>query len=246
MVVDERSPILRVRPKDIAKNAIVVGDPNRAADAAKLLDNAKEIAFYREYRTFTGEYSGKRITISSHGVGAAGASICFDELFKCGVRNIIRAGTCGTMVEGINDGDLIIATGAIREDGCSEKLAPMSYPALADRHIITALEDASIEMGIKKLNVGVILTQGYFYPGILPTALDLWLPTGRVLGVEMELAALLVIAGLQGVRAGGIFTSDGNMTKESDPKEYNPHRDVVEKGKINMLKLALRALTELP
>ena len=245
MVVDERSPILRVRPKDIAENAIVVGAPNRAADAARLLDNAKEIGFYREYRTFTGEYSGKRITISSHGVGAAGASICFDELFRCGVRNVIRAGTCGAMVEGINDGDIIIATGAIREDGCSEKLAPMSFPALADRHVITALEDASIKMGIKKLNVGVILTQGYFYPGILPTVLDLWLPTGRVLGVEMELAALLVMAGLQGVRAGGIFTSDGNMTQESDPEEYNPHRDVVEKGKINMLKIAIRALTEL-
>ena len=90
-----------------------------------------------------------------------------------------------------------------------------------------------------------MLTQGYFYPGILPSAVDFWLPTGLVICVEMELATLLVMAGLQGVRAGGIFTSDGNLTEEPDPDTYDPHREEVDQGKTKMLQLALDALTKL-
>jgi uridine phosphorylase len=246
MSFDERTPILRVRPSEVADCALVVGDPQRVVDAAQFLDNADEIGFYREYRTITGEYFGKRVTISSHGVGGAGANVCFDELFKCGVRNVIRAGTCGVMVEGIRDGELIIATGAIREDGTSEHMAPMSFPAVADRHIIQALEDSAVKFGFPEPNVGLVLTQSYFYPGILPSEVDIWLPTGLVLCVEMELATLLVMAGLKGVRAGGIFTSDGNLTEEPDPDAYDPHREEVDQGKKKMLQIALDALTRLP
>jgi uridine phosphorylase len=66
-----------------------------------------------------------------------------------------------------------------------------------------------------------------------------------VCAVEMELATLLIIAGMYGVRAGGIFTSDGNLTEEADPTEYDPHRSVVEEGVSTMLKIALDALARL-
>ncbi|MCJ7622833.1 MAG: hypothetical protein MUO76_04965 [Anaerolineaceae bacterium] len=55
MSLDERTPILRVRPSEVADCALVVGDPQRVVDAAQFLDNADEIGFYREYRTITGE-----------------------------------------------------------------------------------------------------------------------------------------------------------------------------------------------
>jgi uridine phosphorylase len=242
---EQRTPTLRVRPMDIAHHALVVGDPNRAADAAQLLDKAEEVGNFREYRTFTGIYAGKRVTISSHGVGSSGANLCFYELFQCGVRNIIRAGTCGAMVAGIQDGDQIIATGAIREDGCSEHLAPMSFPAVSDRLVTRALESASVEMGIENPHVGLVLSQAYFYPGILPNETDAWLKTGLVVAVEMEVAPLLVMASLQGVRAGAILTSDGNLTQDSDPDHYDPHRNIVEEGKLKMLKIALKALVRL-
>ena len=54
-------PTLRVHPQDIAPRVLVVGDQNRVPEAAKFLDNAEELAWFREYRTFSGEYSGKRI-----------------------------------------------------------------------------------------------------------------------------------------------------------------------------------------
>ena len=167
-------PNLKTRPSDLALHALVVGDPERAGQAAGLLTNAKEVGCFREYRTFTGEFAAKRVTISSHGVGGAGASVCFEELIQGGVKTIIRAGTCGAMRKGIKDGELIIGIGAIREDGTSERLMPIVYPAIADRHVISALEAAAAQ-GYTRLHEGIILTQSFFYPGILPPAVDTWL-----------------------------------------------------------------------
>jgi len=242
---DKTLPILKTRPSDLASHALVVGDPKRAAMAAKLLTNAEEVGCFREYRTFTGEFAEKHVTISSHGVGGAGASICFEELIQGGVKTIIRAGTCGAMRKGIKDGELIIGIGAIREDGTSEKLVPIPYPAIADRHVISALEAAASSQD-HRLHEGIILTHSHFYRGILPSTLDMWLEADvDVCAVEMELATLLVIAGMHGVQAGGIFTSDGNLTEEADPTEYDPHRNVVEEGVRAMLKIALDALARL-
>lgn len=246
MTPEQRTPTLRVLPSEVAARALVVGDPQRVLDAAQYLQNVKELGFFREYRTVTGEYNGVPITISSHGVGSSGANICFHELFRCGVHHIIRAGTCGAMQPGIRDGDTIIGTAAIREDGASEHMAPMSFPAAADRRVTAALLDASHAFGVAQPHEGLVLTQAYFYPGILTSETDTWLETGLVSAVEMEYATLLVMAALNKVKAGGIFTSDGNLTEESDPDAYDPHRTVVDEGKKNMLKIAIHALASLP
>jgi uridine phosphorylase len=243
---DKLLPILKTRSSDLASHALVVGDPERAALAAELLTNPKEVGYFREYRTFTGEFAAKRVTISSHGVGGAGASLCFEELIQGGVKTIIRAGTCGAMRKGIKDGELIVGIGAIREDGTSERLVPIAYPAIADRHVISALEAAAAAQGYTRYHEGIILTQGHLYHGILPSTLDMWLEAdANVCAVEMELATLLIIAALHGARAGGIFTSDGNLTEEADPTEYDPHRSVVKQGVSTMLKIALDALARL-
>jgi uridine phosphorylase len=243
---DKPLPFLITRPRDLASRTLVVGDPGRAALAAELLPNAEEVGGFGEYKTFTGEFAAKRVTISSYGIGGAGASLCFEGLIQGAVKTIIRAGTCGAMRKSIKDGELIIGTGAIREDGTSERLMPIAYPAIADRHVISALEAAAAAQGYTRLHEGIILTQSYFYPGILPPAVDTWLEADvDVCAVEMELATLLIMASLHGVRAGGIFTSDGNMTEEADMTEYDPHRSVVEEGVSTMLKIALDALARL-
>jgi uridine phosphorylase len=246
---NERLPILRVTPSQLAPRALVVGDPKRASQAAQLLTDADDIGNNREYRTFTGTYAGVPLTICSHGIGGPAASICFKELIQGGVKTIIRAGTCGALVETIDDGQLVLATGAIREDGTSTSLVPLAYPAIADRHIAQALEESAADQGYSPLHTGIVLTQSYLYPELLPTTTGLWMKAG-VVCVEMELATLLVMAGLHGVRAGGIFTSDGNLARRDatdlDTSTYDPHRDVVSHGVQTMLTIALEALAHLP
>jgi len=245
---NEYLPMLRVTPRQLAPRALVVGDPARAAKAAQLLTDPDEVGYNREYRTFTGTYAGIPVIICSHGIGGPAASVCFKELFQGGVKTIIRAGTCGALVETIDDGQLVLATGAIREDGTSTSLIPLAYPAIADRHIVQALEESAADQGYNSLHTGIVLTQSYLYPDLLPTTTELWMKAGAV-GLEMELATLLVMAGLHGVRAGGIFTSDGNLARRKAPdlesSAYDPHREVVTHGKQTMLTIALEALAHL-
>jgi uridine phosphorylase len=112
--------------------------------------------------------------------------------------------------------------------------------------VIASLKAAAADQNYAPLHEGIILTHNHFYQGILPTTHDMWLKADmNVCAVEMELATLLIVASLHGVQAGGIFTSDGNLTEEADPTEYDPHRTVVREGVTTMLEIALDALTRL-
>jgi uridine phosphorylase len=229
----------------VNSHVLVVGDPQRVNDAAEFLDNFEPLWDGREYRAVNGSYRGKNITICSHGVGASGAAYIFEVLFNGGAKTVIRAGTCGAMVAGIPDGGMIIGTGAIRADGITQNMVPMEFPAIADRHVISALEQAAEKRGFVDLPTGIVITDGLFFPyEYMPSYLDLWPKLGAV-AIEMEFATLLIQASIHGARAGGIFTSDGNVIEEPDPWAVNPDRDVVSSGKKIMLEIAIDALAEL-
>lgn len=240
-------PLLTVHARDLTPYALVVGDPDRVRDAAALMSDVREIGNNREYLTVTGTFAGQRLSVSSHGVGVGGANVCFMELLKGGVQVLIRAGTSGAMRADIDDGDLIIATGAVREDAATEHLMPLAYPAVADRHVVRALVQAARRHGYDDPHVGLLVSVANFYPSdVLPPEWEKYVGYG-VLGVEMELSALLVVAGMNGARAGGIVTTDGNLVRKSDPAmdSYDPHREVVARGKQAMLQIALEALADL-
>ena len=218
------------------------GDPARAEKIARLCEKYEELAYNREYRTFVGIYKGEKITITSHGVGSAGASICFEELIKIGARVIMRVGTCGSLQDYLGQGDHIIATGAVREDGVTPLLVPQGYPAIADAEVCQAIEKVCKEIAAPYKR-GIMLTSDLFYPGVLPGSLELYSKAG-VPGVEMECSALFVIASLRGVRAGAIATIDGNPLKW-DEGNYDPHGEKVTQGKERMLTIGLEAMAEM-
>jgi uridine phosphorylase len=245
-VNEPRLPVLRALPSEIAARALVVGEPERAEWCARLLDNAVEVGRYREYRTFTGRYEGVPITICSHGVGSGGAAVAFHELFLGGVTTIIRAGTCGAMQPGIADGQLIVGTGAVRNEGTSNQLVPIEYPAVAHHQVVAALLKSCGQHEVEKPPTGIVLTNATLYPGLLDKPIDIWVRSG-VVAIEMEFATLLVMAGIRNVRAGGLFVSDGNAVTKRDRGEardftYNPHREVVKANTQEMLKIAVAAL----
>jgi uridine phosphorylase len=242
---DDLLPVIRVPRGTVTPYVVTVGDPERAATIAAMLDGSREVGSYREYVSFQGTWQGSPLTVSSHGVGGAGAAVCFEELIQGGARAIIRLGTCGAFLPHIRSGDLLVATGAVREDGVSPFLLPMSYPAISDIDITRALIEASDAHPDVRFASGVILTKAAFYPGAVPEPLDAW-QQARVVGVEMELATLLVVAALRGARAGGIFTVDGNPAEdEKTIYDYDPHRPVVDEGKRRMAEVGLDAITRL-
>ncbi|KAF1081695.1 MAG: hypothetical protein GQF41_2035 [Candidatus Rifleibacterium amylolyticum] len=234
------TPHLKLAEGSISPYVLVCGDPARAESIAKLCEKYEELAYNREYRTFLGTYNGQKITITSHGVGSAGASICFEELIKIGAKVIVRVGTCGSLQDNLGQGDHIIATGAVREDGVTPLLVPVGYPAISDAEVCLAIEKACKDLKAPYQR-GIMLTSDLFYPGVLPSSLELYSKAG-VPGVEMECSALFVIASLRKIRAGAIATIDGNPLKW-DEGNYDPHGEKVTLGKKRMLQIGLEAMS---
>ena len=127
------------------------------------------------------------------------------------------------------------------------KLTPLAYPAIADRHVVSALVRAARQHEEVDHHVGLLVTIANFYPSdILPAPWKKYAGYG-VLGTEMELSALLVLSAMHGAQAGGLAASDGNLVRVQDPgmEGYDPHREVVARGKQAMLQIALEALSDL-
>ena len=71
---------LNLKPADIATTIITVGDPDRVGEVSKHFDTIEFKQHKREFKTHTGTYSGKRITVISTGIGTDNIDIVFNEL----------------------------------------------------------------------------------------------------------------------------------------------------------------------
>jgi len=217
-------PNLKIEPEHLPQRVIVCGDPKRAAKIASRLEDVRPLAENREYHSYAGLWKGVEIGVVSHGVGSPGAAVCFEELAKGGVKTIIRVGTAGSYRQEVPPGSLVISTAAVRGEGLTSQLVPPGFPAVADREVTAALVEASQqnEAGIP-VTEGLTLTLDMFYSGVLEFPHHLYKKAG-VLAVEMENAALFVIAALRGMQAGAILAIDGYADTDL-LAGYNPHTD---------------------
>ena len=210
---------------DINKFVLLPGDPERVDAIADTWDEKKFIASHREFKTFSGKYSGVDISACSTGIGGPSAAIALEELANLGADTFIRIGTCGAINEKINCGDLIICSGAMRQDGTSEDYIDLSYPAVANYEVVAALIKACEKHG-KKFHVGISCTTSSFHCGQARPGFNNFtqskfenkiqdLQRAGVLNFEMEAATILTLAGLYGLRAGAVFAvvADRNKNK---------------------------------
>ncbi|MFN2116413.1 MAG: nucleoside phosphorylase [Candidatus Promineifilaceae bacterium] len=238
-------PITGVPVGGISPNVIVCGDPARAEKIAKTLQGSTLIAERREYRSFIGDYNGLPITVCSHGVGAPGAAIAFEELIVAGARRLLRVGTCGSFQREIIDGDLVIATAAVQNTGYVREVAPQGYPAVADPQLTITLGHAARHKGINA-HSGIVLTRDAFYSGVQAPDLPDYsiMSEANVLAVEMECAALFTVGSLRGVSTAAILAVDGNLVTNGAESvdSYKPYRDVVDRAIEAAIVLAAQAL----
>lgn len=231
-------PTTKIPVHGISPLVIVCGDPFRAELIASKLEDAEEIAYSREYRTFNGKYKGTAVTVSSHGIGAPGAAVHFEELIKAGAKVIIRVGTAGSYTKELPPGSLIIASSAVRTDGLTKQMVPDGVPAVADFRVVQALNEAAEATDVT-FGTGMIVTLDAFYAGPVEFPHKLYKDAGA-LGAEMELSALYTIAQLRGISAGGIVALDGYAYADMD--YYNPHQDHVRKAVEDEIYIALEAI----
>lgn len=223
MQVLEKQFHIQCTPEDIGRYCILPGDPGRVPAIAALLDDAKQVAYNREYNVYTGTLLGEKVTVCSTGIGGPSAAIAMEELHKCGADTFIRVGTCGGIDLNVQAGDVVVATGAIRYEHTSCEYAPLEFPAVADFAITAALVKAVKAKGLP-LQVGVVQCKDSFYgqhsPEKSPVAYELqqkW-ESWKRLGVkasEMESAAMFVVAAALGCRCGSCFHVIWNQEREA-------------------------------
>jgi uridine phosphorylase len=222
-------PITGLLVGSVSEDVIVCGDPDRATKISGRLTGATLLSDRREYRIYKGLYGQMPVTICSHGVGAPGASIAFEELITAGARRIIRLGTCGGLQPDINSGHLVIATAAVQNTGYGREMVPAGYPAVADPQLTIALQEAAIASNHPHSS-GLVLTRDTFYGGVaVPAAPDYQvLSKANVQAIEMECAALFIIGSLRAIRTAAILAVDGNVLLSAQSMDsYKPHQDIV-------------------
>jgi len=213
-----------------ASYAILPGDPGRVEKIASYLENPRFYHQNREYTTWLGELAGQKVMVMSTGMGGPSTAIAVEELFKTGVKNFIRIGTCGGMALPVKGGDLVIATGAIRMEGTTKEYVPVEFPAIANLDVTNALVKAAKNMKAQ-WHAGIVQCKDSFYgqhsPDRMPAGYELmnkwdaWIKAG-CLASEMESSTLYIVSQILGARAGCVLNVIWNQERERNGMS-NPH-----------------------
>lgn len=228
------------------KYAILPGDPARLDKLIPFLDNYEEITFNREYRSITGYYKGIKILGMSTGMGGVSTSIAVEELNNIGVTTLIRIGSCGTLVPGIEVGDLIISSGCVRDDGTSHAYIRASYPAVPDTDLLFAMMQAARESGFPH-HIGVTRSHETFYAEAEIAQEEYW-KNQNVLCDDMETAPLFVVGRLRGMKCGSILNNVVAFAgdKEESVENYSKGDDsAAQTGERNEIIVALEAIAKM-
>ncbi|GEQ86395.1 phosphorylase [Patiriisocius marinistellae] len=201
---------LNLKPGEIANTIITVGDPDRVETVTKHFDNIEVSVHRREFKTQTGTYKGKRITVISTGIGTDNIDIVFNELdalanidFKTRTiksqfqqLDFIRIGTSGAIQPNIKVGSFLASEIAIGFDNLLHFYKNVSFlnsnfseafqkftnwnPKKSAPYVVLADEDL----------LSRFISEEDILPGVTATNVGFYGPQGRVLRLQTEDAAL--------------------------------------------------------
>jgi uridine phosphorylase len=193
---------VHLRPHaDVAERVLLPGDPGRALRLAQqLLEAPKMLNHNRGLWGYTGEAAdGEPLTIQSTGLGGPSTAIVVEELIALGARRLVRAGTCGALVD-LALGSLVIADAVRPRDGASRALEAPDRLA-ADPALLAALRAA-----------GDGATTGLVQSGDLYYGADT--AAGDAVAVDLSAGAVFSVAARHGVAAGCVLVVSDLLTGE--------------------------------
>ena len=199
----EIMPHLKLSDELNIKYAILPGDPARVDRIAEQLEQVESLAYNREYKSIQGLYKGVPVLAVSTGIGGPSTGIAVEELSRIGVTHAIRIGSCGALQPECALGDLILVTGAIRDDGTSTAYVEAQYPAIPDFDLLSACRESVAAEKIP-YHMGICRSHSCLYGERNPELYSYW--TGkRAVASDMETAVLFVLGSLRGVRTASIL-----------------------------------------
>ncbi len=210
---------LGVKQGALGEAALVAGPRERAARLRASLDNPRETLAFQDYKMYTGELDGHRVTVGNGGRYSADTAITTELLCAAGVETLVRVGSCGSLQETVKLGDIVIVTGAVRGDGASPRYVTDDFDTLF-RPSAREPHEGEAHLALPHPRVTEALTRAAeslgapVHHGVVFTTDALFRETPRLLAgleeegttaIDMVTAAFLTVAQSQGARAGAIL-----------------------------------------
>lgn len=202
---------LEAKVGDIAETVLLPGDPLRAKFVAEnFLTDAVCYNKVRGMYGYTGFYNGQRVSIQGTGMGMGSASIYIHELINTyGCKNLIRVGTCGSLQEKLDVGQVILVMSASGDsDANMLQFKGMHFAATADFGLLLNAYNNAQKMNIKTVQ-GSIFSTNTFYD-TEPNRWEVWQKHG-ILACDMESQALFTISNRFNVKALSLLTVSDNI-----------------------------------
>ncbi|PZQ78889.1 MAG: phosphorylase [Flavobacterium johnsoniae] len=196
---------LNLKPEHIANDIIFVGDQNRVEKITQFFDSIEFSTQKREFKTQTGIFKGKRITVMSTGIGPDNIDIVVNELdalvnINLETRqpkeeltslNIIRIGTSGSLQKDIPVDSFVMSKYGLGLDNMlrSYKIDRITEEALGEAFLLHTNWDIRkgkpyVVRCSEKLEK--LIESDRIFKGITATAGGFYGPQGRVLRLEIQ------------------------------------------------------------
>ncbi|CDF79390.1 purine nucleoside phosphorylase [Formosa agariphila KMM 3901] len=196
---------LNLKPEHLAPTVILVGDQDRVSKITKHFDTVEHSIQKREFKTETGTYNGKRISVVSTGIGCDNIDIVLNELdalvnidFKTRTikkdittLNIIRIGTSGSLQKEIPVDSFAISTDGLDFSGMLHFYnieAFRSFP-FEDAFVVHTQWNANKALPVLISNnktLEKVFSSDQTKLGVTATASGFYGPQGRVLRLSTQ------------------------------------------------------------
>lgn len=151
---------------------------------------------------------GRVAVLTDFGLGAPIVAAQAEELIALGAKRLVSIALAGGLQPDLPPGSIVVATGAIRDEGTSHHYLPAAREIAADPGLVEALS-AALERHGAGFRRGLTWSTDAPYR---ETREEVAAYAGQgVLVVDMELAALLAVAQVRGVAAGAILVAGDSL-----------------------------------
>ncbi|HCY96876.1 MAG TPA: phosphorylase [Polaribacter sp.] len=196
---------LNLKPENIANDIIFVGDQDRVESVSSHFDAIEFTTQKREFKTTTGTYRGKRLSVISTGIGPDNIDIVLNELDALvnidlktrklkailTVLNIVRIGTSGSLQKDIPVDSFLMSTHALDLNGMLhsyqiEEIAHQEMENAFVKHTNWSPKKAHPILIKNSTVLAKKLMSEKIYTGITATAGGFYGPQGRVLRLPLQ------------------------------------------------------------
>lgn len=246
LIIDGKPAMTQISPEKAGDYVLImVRDPlcsyskDPALQVAERLEKFELIGHSGMFTSYTGFYKGAKITVVSGGSGSPETElILYDYMEFTNASTFIRVGGSGGIGSDVQPGDVVIASGVVRDEGMTRAYIDAAYPAVSHYEVVMAMVQAA-DLQDVRYHVGVTLSVdsdfvgggrpsvgGYLQPWNIEKA-GIYDRAG-VLNGDRESAAVVTLAALFGKRGGSVCSVADNIVTGKKFREGAGHSRAID------------------